>query len=159
MGCRGKPTRPRGCVLEAGDIAIAKSKEYSMKQHFSASFRMTLCALAIAGGTAYAQQPMSAQQHMPAQPHTATNTTQQHAGSQDSEFERNALRRCDIFKTQEDRHACVGRVRQPTISGSVEGGGVIREYTQQITVPQPAPSPAPAPMPAPAATGHAPAQR
>jgi len=56
-------------------------------------------------------------------------------GAQMSDLERNALRRCEIFKTNDDRMACVERVRQPQISGSVEGGGVIREYTQTIQVP------------------------
>lgn len=51
------------------------------------------------------------------------------------ELQRNALRRCDIFKTELDRSACVARVQQPQLSGSVEGGGVIREYTQTIEVP------------------------
>lgn len=52
-----------------------------------------------------------------------------------TEYERNALKRCDIFKTPDDRKACVERVRQPQISGSVEGGGWIREYTQTVRVP------------------------
>ena len=51
------------------------------------------------------------------------------------ELQRNAVRRCDIFKTELDRSACVARVQQPQLSGSVEGGGVIREYTQTIEVP------------------------
>ena len=55
-----------------------------------------------------------------------------------NEFERNAFRRCEIFKTNEDRMACVERVRQPKISGSVSGGGVLREYTQTIQLPPPA---------------------
>lgn len=62
------------------------------------------------------------------------------SGAQPNQFERNALQRCEIFKTDDDRRACVERVRQPQISGSVEGGGVIREYTQTIQVPA-APSP------------------
>ena len=57
---------------------------------------------------------------------------------QPNEFERNALRRCEIFKTDLDRQACVERVRQPQISGSVQGGGVLREYTQTYQVPAPA---------------------
>jgi len=66
---------------------------------------------------------------------------------QPNEFERNALRRCEIFKTDLDRQACVERVRQPQISGSVQGGGVIREYTQTYQVPA-SPTSAPAPAPA-----------
>ncbi|MGN1057300.1 MAG: hypothetical protein ACI4QS_11375, partial [Comamonas sp.] len=62
-----------------------------------------------------------------------------------TEFERNALQRCGIFKTEEDRSACIARVRDPQISGSVQGGGVIREYTQTVPV-QPSQAPvAPAP--------------
>ena len=57
------------------------------------------------------------------------------AGAEMTEFQRNALQRCEIFKTTEDRQACVERVRQPQISGSVQGGGVIREYTQTVPVP------------------------
>ena len=50
------------------------------------------------------------------------------------EYQRNALKRCDVFKADDDRRACVERVRQPQISGSVQGGGVIREYTQTVPV-------------------------
>lgn len=52
-----------------------------------------------------------------------------------TDYERNALSRCEIFKTPDDRKACVERVRQPQISGSVQGGGLIREYTQTVQVP------------------------
>lgn len=65
------------------------------------------------------------------------------AAQSGTEFERNALRRCDVFKTDDDRRACVERVRQPKLSGSVEEGGVIREYTQTVQVPV---KPAAAPM-------------
>ena len=51
------------------------------------------------------------------------------------QYQRNALARCEVFKTPEDRHACAERVRQPG-QGSVEGGGIIREYTQEVRVPQ-----------------------
>lgn len=47
-----------------------------------------------------------------------------------NDYERNALRRCEVFKNAEDRAACVARVRQPSLSGSVESGGVIRHSTQ-----------------------------
>lgn len=67
-------------------------------------------------------------------------------GAQLNEFERNALRRCEVFKIHEDRQACVERVRNPQISGSVAGGGVIREYTQTVQVPPP-PPPAHHPVP------------
>lgn len=64
-------------------------------------------------------------------------------GNQMTEYQRNALQRCEVFKTDEDRRACVERVRQPQISGSVEGGGVIREYTQTVQIPaSSAPQPA-----------------
>jgi len=58
-------------------------------------------------------------------------------GSSDStdQYQRNALARCEVFKTPEDRNACAERVRQPG-DGSVQGGGILREYTQQVLVPQ-----------------------
>lgn len=47
----------------------------------------------------------------------------------------NATQRCDAFQNAEDRSACVDRVRgQGTTSGSVMGGGVLRESV--TTVPQ-----------------------
>lgn len=47
-----------------------------------------------------------------------------------TEYQRNAFKRCDIFKTDEDRKACVDRVRHSQASGSVEGGGIMREHKQ-----------------------------
>lgn len=89
----------------------------------------------------------------PAQHEAAAVAGERHQGkaaqANGSNYERNALNRCEIFKAPEDRSACVERVRQPQISGSVEGGGWIREYTQTVQVPA---SPAPqynGPPPAP----------
>lgn len=53
-------------------------------------------------------------------------------GQGDNPYERNALARCDVFKVDLDRQACVGRVRNGQASGSVESGGVLREYIQQV---------------------------
>lgn len=71
-------------------------------------------------------------------PHNPANVDQV------DEYQRNAFKRCEVFKTEDDRRACVERVRQPQISGSVEGGGVIREYTQTVQVPPPPPTSQPA---------------
>ena len=49
-----------------------------------------------------------------------------------NEYERNALRRCEIFKTDDDRRACVARVRDPQISGGVREGGQMRESTMPV---------------------------
>ena len=73
------------------------------------------------------------------------------SGDQMDEYQRNALKRCEVFKTDDDRRACVERVRQPQISGSVEGGGVIREYTQTLPV-----TPPPPPAGQPHLPGHVP---
>lgn len=54
----------------------------------------------------------------------------------EDQFQRNALARCDVFKVELDRQACAERVRGGQVSGSVEGGGTITEYTQQVTVPR-----------------------
>jgi len=49
----------------------------------------------------------------------------------------NARRRCDVFKTDDDRRACLARVGgEGTVSGSVAGGGVLREYTEVIPAPE-----------------------
>lgn len=49
-----------------------------------------------------------------------------------SSFRENATARCAVFKTEEDRRACVGRVAQGQDSGSVQGGGILREYTYTV---------------------------
>ena len=51
----------------------------------------------------------------------------------DSNFEQNALARCQAFKNEEDRDLCERRQHEGTVSGSVSGGGDIRELT--VTVP------------------------
>lgn len=50
------------------------------------------------------------------------------------QYQRNALARCDVFREPEDRRSCVERVRTEPVSGSVMGGGVLREYTEQVPV-------------------------
>ncbi|MEG2999513.1 MAG: hypothetical protein RR855_03085 [Comamonas sp.] len=54
----------------------------------------------------------------------------------EDQLQRNALARCDVFKSDLDRQACSERVRNGQVSGSVEGGGTITEYTQQVPVPR-----------------------
>lgn len=53
--------------------------------------------------------------------------------SGDGTFERNALQRCEALQG-DDREDCVARIRgQGTTSGSVEGGGLYREFrTREI---------------------------
>ena len=54
-----------------------------------------------------------------------------------SSYEQNALARCAVFKTPEDRGDCEARMRgHPTVSGSVEGGGLLREATTLVPAPQ-----------------------
>ena len=53
-----------------------------------------------------------------------------HGEGMDQYQQRNALKRCDVFKAEDDRYACVARVRHPQVKGSVEGGGVLRTYTE-----------------------------
>jgi hypothetical protein len=50
-----------------------------------------------------------------------------------SNFESNAVARCQVFKNEEDRDLCQRRQREGTTSGSVGGGGDLRELT--VTVP------------------------
>ncbi len=50
-----------------------------------------------------------------------------------AQFERNRLARCDVHQG-EDRELCLRRMRgEGTVSGSVEGGGILREL--RVTVP------------------------
>ena len=73
-------------------------------------------------------------------------------------FQDNALARCQIFKTADDKEACRARiVGHVQIEGSVAGGGILR----QIAITQPAPLPvdnesAMGAGPAPAQPGMAP---
>ena len=63
-----------------------------------------------------------------------------------TDYTLNSVQRCAVFKTPEDRRACLDRVQKPTsVQGSVDGGGELREYTYQVQVPAPAPAMAPAP--------------
>ena len=50
--------------------------------------------------------------------------------STSTDFAGNALSRCSVFKGGEDRVACEARVKgQGSTSGSVQGGGVLKEVT------------------------------
>ena len=51
-------------------------------------------------------------------------------GKENTEFEKNAVARCGYHKIAEDRAYCERRMRgEGTVSGSVEGGGLLRELT------------------------------
>ncbi|HSW21094.1 MAG TPA: hypothetical protein VLJ86_27975 [Ramlibacter sp.] len=55
-------------------------------------------------------------------------------GEADRQYQANALARCDAFKAADDKSACQARVMgQGQISGSVAGGGILRQY--EMTVP------------------------
>lgn len=46
------------------------------------------------------------------------------------DFEKNQLARCDVHKRADEREYCLRRMRgEGTVSGSVEGGGLLRELT------------------------------
>ncbi len=47
-------------------------------------------------------------------------------------LERNALARCAVFKAEIDKEACEARVRNAPISGSVFGGGQLRQATTTV---------------------------
>jgi hypothetical protein len=71
----------------------------------------------------------------------------------------NARARCNVFKTDDDRKACLARVSgDATVSGSVAAGGVLRQYTEVIPPPESMPPTAAGPArPATATTPPAPA--
>ena len=48
------------------------------------------------------------------------------------QYQANAVARCGVFKVEEDKRACLDRVAKGNVSGSVEGGGVLREFTYTV---------------------------
>lgn len=52
-------------------------------------------------------------------------------GATAADYQRNAMSRCDVFKMQEERKACMDRMRQAP-QGSVQDGGVLREHTYEV---------------------------
>ena len=71
------------------------------------------------GDGAYSAEPANVDRLVNDRPHTMT------------EYERNALARCDVFKTRPEHRACVERLQRPA-QGSVEGGGLLREYSYEV---------------------------
>lgn len=53
---------------------------------------------------------------------------------QASQYEKNSLARCDALPAK-DRDECVARMTKGTTSGSVQGGGVIREHRTVVPAP------------------------
>ena len=52
------------------------------------------------------------------------------AADDNTDFEKNRLARCDLHKNADERDYCLRRMRgEGTTSGSVEGGGILRELT------------------------------
>lgn len=51
----------------------------------------------------------------------------------DATLQRNALARCGVFKTPDDRRACEERVRGTPAAGSVEGGGLLLRAETTVT--------------------------
>ncbi|QXL83682.1 hypothetical protein [Comamonas sp. NLF-1-9] len=50
-------------------------------------------------------------------------------------YERNAMARCQVFKTEQDRRDCEKRMGPAAeLSGSVQGGGILREETTTYTI-------------------------
>ena len=79
-------------------------------------------------------------------------------GSSPQELERNALQRCQQHSTQEQRTVCERMARgEGSSSGSVQGGGTIRELVTTEVLPAPPPPPPamapPAPMLSPPVPG------
>ncbi|MPS28669.1 MAG: hypothetical protein E2576_15450 [Alcaligenaceae bacterium] len=70
-------------------------------------------------------------------------------GASDATYERNRIQRCNALP-EADRAACVARMDgRGTVSGSVEGGGLLREY-QEVVTPAPASPAMPSNSPGPA---------
>lgn len=53
-----------------------------------------------------------------------------------SDYQANALARCQVHRNPEDRQSCELRMRAPA-SGSIPGGGLLREATETVYPPAP----------------------
>jgi hypothetical protein len=60
-------------------------------------------------------------------------------------YELNAEQRCMVLP-QQDHQTCVRRMREGTVSGSVEGGGILRAYREIVPAPANPPPNAATPM-------------
>ncbi|RYF07752.1 MAG: hypothetical protein EOO31_05285 [Comamonadaceae bacterium] len=49
-------------------------------------------------------------------------------------YEQNAMQRCSAFRDPSEQADCVGRLKSDTASGSVTGGGVLRETETTVPV-------------------------
>lgn len=119
-----------------------------MTQHWHTSWRFGLGALALASAAlAGAQSPQVHHHHGPqtmhqpdAAHHHKARPVHTHRAAMEhqapdsiaTDYERNALRRCEVFKTAEDHAACVARVHQPLQQDSVDSGGVLRQSVQTM---------------------------
>ena len=52
-------------------------------------------------------------------------------GATSADYERNASARCNAFKAPEEHKGCMERMRQ-TPKGSVQEGGLLREYSYEV---------------------------
>lgn len=52
-----------------------------------------------------------------------------------STYEQNAAQRCAAFATADERAECVNRLQNAPASGSVQGGGVLRESETTTVIP------------------------
>lgn len=58
-----------------------------------------------------------------------------HLSSRDSgSYEQNGIQRCSSFREPSEQADCVSRVKSDTTSGSVSGGGVLRETETTVPV-------------------------
>lgn len=81
------------------------------------------CALAQAGA-AVERTPQQREAAAAAQAAQAGELTSLDAAG----YQRNALARCEVFRTEEDRQDCRDRLgAKAQVQGSVEGGGLLRE--------------------------------
>ena len=140
MVWRAIPITP--CLERMQAIPLLHSKQgmTTMKNTVLLSIQLAVAAAALGwGGLAAAQQRMgdrdvadgssSAQEAAAAR--QAARRGQLTGGSSD-QYMNHALARCAVFKMEEDKRACMDRVDKGQDSGSVQGGGILREYTYTV---------------------------
>ena len=50
----------------------------------------------------------------------------------DDQYQRNAVARCEVFKNEADKRSCAARILNGQASGSVQGGGLLLEHSEQV---------------------------
>jgi hypothetical protein len=125
---RTKPTQGRRSLFAFGAaalLAVAATAQVSTLEDLNFNEQMQACQR---GDTPQSTQSCM-QEARAARAARAQGALDPRAG----DYAGNALARCDAFQSAEDQRACRARVMgQGEVSGSVAGGGMLRQYEYKV---------------------------